>query len=437
MKRFTVIILTLALALPAFSQGRFGKDSAECVKYLSYYSELVKQKNLDEAAPFWRQAISLCPPTAQQTMFTNGQSIIRNEIRKNAKDAKRVAELVDTLMMLHETRAEYYPSYFAKSLDNKAIDAISYFGSSSAKVYEITGDVLNRITKEASPVVYVKFMQSSVDEFKAGKIDAEKVMNDYTNVSNYIEEKLSAGANPELASAKQDVETILIESGVASCENLVALYTPRYEANPTDKALLSSMVMMLSKSECLNTELFLKSVESLHSVDPSASSAYYLYRLYSSRDENEKAVESLENAISLLTEEEVATKAEYKLELATFLFKKLSRGASAVTTAKEAIELDQSLAGKAYLLIGTIWGSQKCGGNEVESRAAFWVAVDYMTKARNADESLAEEANSLAAQYRKYFPVQADAFMYDMIDGESYTVSCNGMRESTTVRTTK
>ena len=60
-----------------------------------------------------------------------------------------------------------------------------------------------------------------------------------------------------------------------------------------------------------------------------------------------------------------------------------------------------------------------------------------MNKAASADPSLASEANELSAQYRRYFPQQADAFMYDVQDGNGYTVSCGGMRESTTVRTLK
>ena len=60
-----------------------------------------------------------------------------------------------------------------------------------------------------------------------------------------------------------------------------------------------------------------------------------------------------------------------------------------------------------------------------------------MTRARNADPSLEEETSRLSAQYRRYLPQQADAFMYDLVDGSSYVVSCNGMREVTTVRTNK
>jgi hypothetical protein len=115
----------------------------------------------------------------------------------------------------------------------------------------------------------------------------------------------------------------------------------------------------------------------------------------------------------------------------------MGRSASAIEAAKKSAELNEANSGKAYLLIGTIWGSQKCSGNEVEVRAPYWVAVDYMIKARNADPSLTEETNNLCAQYRKYFPQQADAFMYDIIDGASYTVSCSGMRENTIVRTQK
>ena len=164
---------------------------------------------------------------------------------------------------------------------------------------------------------------------------------------------------------------------------------------------------------------------------------YGLYRLYSSRDENTKAAEALERAISLLNPDDVATKADYTFELATYYFKKCGRAASAVAKAKEAAELSEDYKGKAYLLIGTIWGGQKCGGDEVSSRANFWVAVDYLQRAAAADPSVAEDANSLAAQYRRYFPKTEDAFFLDITEGSGYTVSCGGMTERTTVRTNK
>lgn len=437
MKKIAIILLTLLLAVPGFAQGRYGKDSAECVKYLSYYSELVKQNNLKDAAPFWRQAFSLCPPTANQNMLINGQRIIREEIAQNKKDPVRYKELVDTLLLLSDVRAQYYPKFTVKSLDNKAIDVVNYYGSDYETQYKLLTDILDQIKSEASPVVFVKQMEAAVNMYKNEKLTPEDVMNNYTKISGYLDDKIDSSNDPQYRGAKQDVESHLINSGVASCDNLVALYTPRFEANPADEALLTNMVKMLSKSECMNTDLFLRSIVALNEINPTASSVYGLYRLYSSRDENTKAAEALERAISLLNPEDVQTKADYTFELATYYFKKCGKAASAVAKAKEAAEIDESYRGKAYLLIGTIWGAQKCGGDEVSSRAHFWVAVDYLQRAAAADSSVAEEANSLAAQYRRYFPKTEDAFFLDITDGSGYTVSCGGMTERTTVRTNK
>ncbi|MBR6423877.1 MAG: hypothetical protein IKS47_04270 [Bacteroidales bacterium] len=437
MKKFTILILTLLLVVPAFAQGRYGKDSAECVKYLSYYYELVKQNNLKEAAPFWRQAYSICPPTANQNMLINGQKILRYEIAQSRKDPARYNELVDTLLMLNDVRAEYYPKNAVKSKDNKAIDVINYCAADHEKQYKILTAVLNEIKGEASPVVFVKQMQATVEMYKNEKIDAEEVMNNYTTISGYLDEKIDQSNNPEYRGAKQDVETILIDSGVASCDNLVALYTPRFEANPTDEALLTNMVKMLTKSDCVNTDLFLQAIVALNEVNPTSSSVYGLYRLYASRGENTKAAESLERAISLLNPEDVDTRADYTFELATYYFAKCGKAAQAVAKAREAADIKEEYKGKAYLLIGTIWGNQKCGGDEVSSRAHYWVAVDYLQRAAATDPAVAEEANNLAAQYRRYFPKTEDAFFQDITDGSSYTVSCSGMTERTTVRTNK
>ena len=61
--------------------------------------------------------------------------------------------------------------------------------------------------------------------------------------------------------------------------------------------------------------------------------------------------------------------------------------------------------------------------------------MDYLQKAKAADESLAADCNKLIGQYSAYYPQKAEAFMYDVVDGQSYTVSCGGMSATTVVRT--
>ena len=113
MKRITLVLLTLAAATfgtKVSAQGKYGADSAECIKYLSYYQEYYKQKNYTEALPNWRKAFKLCPPTASQNMLLNGMTLLGKEIVKT-KDAQTRAAMIDTVLTLNDLRAQYYPKY--------------------------------------------------------------------------------------------------------------------------------------------------------------------------------------------------------------------------------------------------------------------------------------------------------------------------------------
>jgi tetratricopeptide (TPR) repeat protein len=147
------------------------------------------------------------------------------------------------------------------------------------------------------------------------------------------------------------------------------------------------------------------------------------------------AVKYMEEAIAS-EESDSESDANYNFELAAFCYKS-GRNAKAIESAQKAVDLSDALDGKAYLLMGTIWGTLPCTGNDIETRSKYWVAVDYMVKAKNADSSLAEDANNFIAQYSAYYPQVAEAFMYDVTDGQAYTVSCSGLRATTTVRTQK
>ena len=56
-------------------------------------------------------------------------------------------------------------------------------------------------------------------------------------------------------------------------------------------------------------------------------------------------------------------------------------------------------------------------------------------KAKNADPTLAEEADRLAAGVRRYFPEASEIFMFDLSKGDSYRAYAGGMSALTTVKT--
>ena len=442
MKKIVLLISVAAMALFCSSklsaQGKYGPDSTECIKYLSYYTEYYKQKNYDSALPNWRKAYSLCPPTARYSLLSDGTTLIRNLINKNQNNPVYKQQLVDSLMTIYDQRVEFWPKYATSSLNNKALDMYNYMKDEPKKLYEGLTDVVTKIKDKTRPNIFLFQINTAVDLYKDGLLDPESVINVYESAVAYLGQVTPKNDVEKRSIDKtiEDIESLFITSQVASCDNLIALFTPRFNADPENLDIAKNVVKMMSKTEgCTDNDLFLNAVTVMYQKEPSHTSAYYLYKLYAGRSDVENAVKYMEEAIAS-EESDSAADANYHYELATFTFKN-GNNAKAYASAQKAAELDASLAGKAYMLLGTIWGSVVCSGNDIEQRAKYWVACDYMNKAKAADETLAEDANNLIRQYAAYFPQTAEAFMYDVTDGQSYTVSCGGMRATTTVRTQK
>ncbi len=433
---FSLIALVMIGGTSLFAQGRYGADSAECIKYLSYYKEYFKQKNYDAAIPNWRKAYTLCPPTANQTMLIDGTTLMRYLIGKNSQNTIYRNALIDTLLTLHNTRAQYYSKYAVTAMNNKGTDIINYLKDDPKAQYEGFKEVIAANEEQTKPNILLFTINTAVDLYQSGVIDAETVLNDYEKVMSLMHRMtpktdIQKQQNDKI---RKDIETLFISSKIADCDKLISLFTPRFEENPDDLETVSGIVMMMAATEgCTDNDLFLQAATKMHQLDPSYQTAYFLFRLYNAKGDIDSAINYMEEAIAS-PESDNLTDASYYYELAVAC-SHAGSNAKAFKSALDAIDLDPSYAGKSYMLIGTIWGSQVCPGNEIEQRAPYWVAVDYLVKARNADPTLAEEANGLIAKYSTYFPQTAEAFMYNITDGDSYTVSCGGMRALTTVRT--
>ena len=430
--------LFIVMGTNAFAQGKYGADSAECIKYLSYYKEYYKQKSYDDALPSWRKAYNLCPATASQNLYIEGATLVKRLISANASNAKYRGELVDTLVSLYKTRAEFYPNYAVTAYNNMGTDVNNYVKNDPEKLFNIYEEIIAANKEKTKATLLLFDLNAVIELFQAQKVDAEKVIEIYERNNDLLENTAaSTEADKEQAkNVKSDLGSLFASSKVADCETLLALYTPRLDADPENLQLASSIVKTLNiAGDCTGNDLFLKAVTVMDKQDPSASSAYYLYRLHSSRGNVAEAISYLEKAIASDETDDVKD-AEYSFELATFCFKN-GQNSKAYELASKVASSSEALAGKAYFLMGNIWASTRCGGDEIQSRSSYWVAYDYMLKARNADPSLAEEAGRYMSQYSVYFPQAAEAFMYDVQNGQSYTVSCGGMRATTTVRTNK
>ena len=85
MKKIVLLISIAAMALFSSStlsaQGKFGPDSAECIKYLSYYTEYYKQKNYKSSASIFRKFAEHHPdhPLASKGLMLAGYSAVKFE----------------------------------------------------------------------------------------------------------------------------------------------------------------------------------------------------------------------------------------------------------------------------------------------------------------------------------------------------------------------
>lgn len=438
--RFLVVLLAVILfSNLASSQGRYGKDSVECVKYLNYLKHSYEvEKNMSDALDFWRSSLKFCPPTASQNLFIYGQGIIKYLINQSGSNIDRKKELLDSLELMYEIRKRTYPKSAISAQTNKVYDLFTY-SDNDKKTFEEVGKVIEMAKERTDPGILVLGLKKAVTLYQKGEFSPDVVMNFYTQAATIIKYQLGLDdpiKKGEAAGANKDFENIFVNSGVASCENIVKIYSPVFEEKKGDKEFINRVVYLLDKGGCTSENLFLQAVESLNKLEPSAKTAYYLYKLNFAKENHKEAVILLQQAID--SEETTDLEdGDYLLELATYYLKYLNSNIKAVENARLAMQKNPTLSGKAYMLIAAIWATNKCGGNEIESRAHFWVSYDYLLKAKNADPTLAEDADKLMAAYRQYFPATEEAFMYDVLDGNSYTVSCGGLRETTVVRTKK
>ena len=440
------VLLLISFAVMAISSAtlsaqddKYGPNSAECLKYISYYEEYYKQKNYDSALPNWRKAYELCPVTSRYKILQDGTTLMKYLIKKNELNPAYKAKLVDSLMVIYGKRIEYWPKYKTNTLNYYATDMYNYLQDKPEELFKGIDGVVEQLGAKTDMKTFPLYMKVACDLYKEGNLEAEKVISVYENSTNYLSQVETEGNEIKqrlVEKTLSDIDGIFGASGVANCDNIIAIYGPKFEADPANVELAKSIATKLAKVEGgSDTDLFINTMTVWYNNEPSANAAYMLYKLNSSRGDIANAYKYMEEAISS-EDSDPDTDADYYFELAAFAYKS-SNNAKAIEAATKAIEISDVVDGKAYMLMGTIWGSVVCQGNEIEQRAKYWVATDYMQKAKAADETLTEDCNNLINQFKVYYPQTAEAFMYDITDGQSYTVSCGGMRATTTVRTQK
>jgi tetratricopeptide (TPR) repeat protein len=105
--------------------------------------------------------------------------------------------------------------------------------------------------------------------------------------------------------------------------------------------------------------------------------------------------------------------------------------ATASNFAREALQIDGSHGPSLYLIGSAIASSVR--GTDVRSRAAYWCAIDYFSRATN-DPQISGEARSAIGTYSRYTPTSEEYFFLGWKPGQTVSPSYGWGSCSTSVR---
>lgn len=436
LKLLAGLIVIIGISNSAIAQkANLGSDPDECRKQLSFLKFGVEGGDMDASLNAWRRVIELCPQ-GSPNIYVWGNTALESKI-ENAKSADEKSKYIDTLMMNYDLRIQHFPQRFKADdvAKRKAVALMNYSPEKYEDIIVLIEKYLQVAGDNADPSMIPQMFQQTKLMFEKKMKTTDDVMDAYDKAMAILDAKLVKKPNDEaLLQAKGEVEGLFITiPELSSCDNLIAIYEPRFKANPADKDLLEKIVFTLESRKCQESQLFSDAAEALYKVDPSEKAAMALVTLFILKNDYDKAIEYLNNTINITTDSEEKSKLE--MQLATLYLNQMNNSSQALRYARSALSNDPTNA-NAQLIVASIYARMAATSNcgEFDSKAVFWVVVDNFNKAKQLDPSIASDVNRSINQFSQYFPSKEDIFMNGLTEGSSYTVNCGGINATTTIR---
>ncbi|HBI81323.1 MAG TPA: hypothetical protein DDY04_05150 [Bacteroidales bacterium] len=430
-----VSVSTSTIAQSYLENPKYGPDveaRKECAKNMSLYQTFYQQNNYKDAYKPWQNVIKICPASSINA-YIRGVKLIKVRYEEVADPALK-ASLVDSLMMIYDLRITHFDKK-GVVLGMKAEDLFALAPERYEEAFNIAREAISIEKANASPSTFFTYISLVKAMYDNKKMTADQVIELYSQVSDYIDAQIAANPSDDNAKlAKDGIDAIFAGMGVANCDNVVALFEPRFNATPDDVNLCKKIRSLMSSNRCTSHPLYLNASIQVFKAEPSADLALDIARLQYEAKNAKDAEKYYNEAINL--ESAVEKRANIYYELALLTFTELKNLPKAKEIALKAIEENPNM-GRAYKLIGDIYASERnCGNNDFEKKTVYWAAVDKYIKAKQVEPELADAMDNLISTYSQYFPSKEDIFFYDLQVGDPYTVGC-WINERTTIRERK
>jgi tetratricopeptide (TPR) repeat protein len=330
--------------------GRFGKtpeDSLRALRNLTLYGDRHRAGNYEGGLPLWRVLFKEFP-RASINIYIWGEPLMSHMIN-NAKSEEEKQAYLDTAMMMFDQRIEHFGDR-ANVLGRKGL---FYFQHNrdieeAGPGYEALEESVKLAGDSPSAAVVHTYMNVTVAKYQAGVFDNEKVIETYSMLMENLDKAYAKKPSEQLLSVRGMVENLFAESGAADCDALISLFGEQVEKSPDDMELLTKVNDLLTKTNCIESDLYLTVTEKMHNADPSPRTALNLSAMYNKRNNDAEAVRYIKQAIEL--QDDPVERANYYLDLA-FIANQVQRDKQLSRQyATEALKNNPSLGRRTYTL---------------------------------------------------------------------------------------
>ncbi|MDA9938400.1 hypothetical protein N9D34_02150 [Salibacteraceae bacterium] len=379
-----ILAMTILISASALNAQKFGaspEDSLECIKNMSLYQDYYRQKQYDESLKYWKNVFTYCPKVSKG-IYIKGARLYEKKIKKTKEDKELKELLIDTLMMVYDSRIEHFGER-GIVLGRKAADLIQHRPSEVEAAYKMFEESLQLQGNDMEAGALVYMYQTKYKMFKNELTTKDELINLYPKL------KAIADYNVKNSTREKDRENYkktgdnLLEffKQVADCDDLVKAFTPRYEKDPENIEQLKEILSLLNTKECEDADFYITIAKKLQEKEPSALAAWSIANWYVKKKDCPTAIPYYEEAFTL------ADNMEDKDEVAPFKVKAILRAglcqlsagqySSAKQKALKALSIDPN-SGDAYMMLGDAYlgGASTWGENPCEKGAGYWAAVD-------------------------------------------------------------
>lgn len=422
-----------------------GQDSIKCRENISLFTSYAKEGNFQEAYNYWLPAYQECPASTKN-IYIYGVRILNWQLQ-NEQDPAKKAQLLEELLKVYDTRAQYFGNTPKYGVDwivaSKITDYLNWIDKDKVDydlIYSWTKPVVEQYGEAADPKAVYFNVFSSLNKAIGNESWHQQYIKDYMSGNDLMEKAVERAEAQEdsvqleyLRSLKGQLDGLFAQSGLADCSMLVKIYGKDLEENKTNASFLQAMLDMFRNADCEKDPIYFQASKYMFAVKPTAASALGLAKEAMNSNRNTEAMGYLEKAISLTSDKSIKASCYYTMAVMQMNSRNYSQ---ARAYCQKAMAENPSM-GSPLILIAKMYAASASSifpGDAVRQRCVFYLVIDKLERARSIDSRVAGEAGQLIATYRRSLPSSTDIFMHPELEaGKSFYVG-GWIGESTVIR---